>query len=69
MDEREFGRFLDNACRLTAPQANVLLQTLSRHYRYNCPFAEFTPDDCKALAWRMKQAYQIVNAKVNPQRR
>jgi hypothetical protein len=64
INETDFARLLDNVARLDVNQHNQLLNQLHHVYKQN--YIGLNGDAYKALAWRVKQAWQIVNFHVNP---
>lgn len=66
MNEDKFARLLDSTCRLTVEQHGQLLQQLHSVYKQNYP--GFNTNLHRALAWRLKQAWQLIHFHLNPPR-
>lgn len=67
MNEDEFTKLLDNTARLTIEQHCKLLSQL--HYVYRNNYPNFRADLHRAVAWRVKQAWQLLHFYLNPTRR
>lgn len=67
MNETDFAKLLDHTTSLTAEQHCQLLNQLQQVYRQNYP--NLRGDTHRALAWRVKQAWQLIHFYLNPSRR
>jgi hypothetical protein len=67
MNETDFARLLDSVARLDVNQHCQLLNQLHGVYKQNYP--GFNGDTYRALAWRVKQAWQLIHFYLNPPKR
>lgn len=65
--ETDFARLLDSVARLDVNQHCQLLKQQHEVFKQNYP--GFNGDTYRMLAWRVKQAWQILNYYINPPRR